>query len=186
MTEIPEIFGWFPQANQDELVQLIEKHEIETALEIGTFLGRSAVWIAKRVQHLWCIDPFEESAVWPCENNLVETLRIGCFPNPFFDLFRSNMEAAGVWGKITAIRGRSEEVFWQVLEVDLVYIDGDHSYEGCSRDICLYLSKAKKVICGDDYHSDSQGVPYFPGVVQAVREAFPKHGSNASFWWKEL
>jgi hypothetical protein len=182
----PEIFGWFPQQNRDGLARLIDKYQVETALEIGTFIGLSAGWLATRVKYLWCVDPFEETETEPTENNLVGTLRAGGYPNPYFNLFRDNMIAAGVWSKIHPIRGRSQDVVERAPVVDLVYIDGDHSYEGCARDIRLYLPKARKVICGDDHHSAPDGVPYFPGVVCAVREAFPQYKADYSFWWKEL
>ena len=65
--------------------------------------------------------------------------------------------------------------------VDLVYIDADHSYEGCTQDIRLYRSKAKMVLCGDDY-IDRPGF----GVIRAVTEALPVHKHSGQFWWFEL
>jgi hypothetical protein len=50
---------------------------------------------------------------------------------------------------------------------DLIYIDGDHSYEGVKRDLEISFNKIKKggYICGHDY---SKGM--FPSVVNAVDE----------------
>lgn len=51
--------------------------------------------------------------------------------------------------------------------IDLLFIDGDHSYEQCKRDIQNYWPKLKKdgVLLGHDYHKKF-------GVMQAVNEIF--------------
>ena len=50
--------------------------------------------------------------------------------------------------------------------VDLVYIDGDHSYQAVNKDIELYLPKIKQggILAGHDYSKS------WPGVVKAVDE----------------
>jgi len=51
--------------------------------------------------------------------------------------------------------------------VDLVFIDGDHSYEGVKQDITLYLPTLRPggILAGHGY-----GHERFPGVAQAVDE----------------
>ena len=171
-----------PPANRDNLLRLIQKHDIRTVLEIGTFMGGSAALFAKQsqIEQVTCIDPFETSGWWAHE------LAIRAVPNPYYDVFRRNMEELGVWHKIEVLRGLSQDMAAQAPVVDLVYVDGDHSYEGCKRDIELYRPKAKKVICGDDYHRDEHGVPYYPGVIQAATELLSGHHFEAGFWWFEL
>lgn len=58
---------------------------------------------------------------------------------------------------------------------DLVFIDADHSYEGCKRDIEAYLPKVKKggYIGGHDYNNVSDKFEF--GVTKAVDE-FVKNG----------
>lgn len=50
---------------------------------------------------------------------------------------------------------------------DIVYIDGDHSYDGVKRDLEVSYKKVKKngLICGHDYTEKM-----FMGVVRAVNE----------------
>jgi hypothetical protein len=50
---------------------------------------------------------------------------------------------------------------------DLIYIDGDHSYEGVKKDMNVSFKKIKNngYMCGHDYNKNS-----FPGVVNAVNE----------------
>lgn len=52
--------------------------------------------------------------------------------------------------------------------IDLLFIDGDHSYEQCKRDIENYWPKLKKggVLLGHDYRKTT------PGVIRAVNEIF--------------
>jgi hypothetical protein len=59
--------------------------------------------------------------------------------------------------------------------LDFVFIDADHSYEGCSKDIELWAPKVLPdgVLCGHDYnHVRAE----FRGVTRAVDEAFAAHG----------
>jgi len=58
--------------------------------------------------------------------------------------------------------------------LDFAFIDGDHSYEGTSLDIKLWLPKVKKGgwIGGHDYKHESR--PDLHGVDKAVEEAFVK------------
>lgn len=53
--------------------------------------------------------------------------------------------------------------------LDFVFIDADHSYEGCKADIEAWTRKVKRGgwLCGHDY-----GHPDFPGVKIAVDEVF--------------
>lgn len=55
--------------------------------------------------------------------------------------------------------------------LDLVFIDGNHSYEYVREDIALWLPKVRAggILSGHDYHA-----ALFPGVVQAVDEAFER------------
>jgi hypothetical protein len=65
---------------------------------------------------------------------------------------------------------------------DLVYIDADHTYEGCYRDIVDWYPKVKKggFLLGDDYrrHKTRTGVRF--GVIEAVNRF--AHDNNLSFF----
>ena len=59
--------------------------------------------------------------------------------------------------------------------LDFVFIDADHSYEGCSADIRLWAPKVRPggLLCGHDY---GHVRPEFNGVIRAVDEAFEANG----------
>ena len=175
------IGGWFPQENRDALESLIRECRVKTVVEVGSFLGLSAVWFARRVEQVTCIDSWHESANYENENNLVGTLRRWELPRDFFHLFRENVLRSGVWHKVLPVRGHSHYVYGEVGLADLVYMDADHSYEGCRRDIEIYSGKARRIICGDDY-VEREGF----GVIQAVSEAFPAHQHAGNFWWVDV
>ena len=66
--------------------------------------------------------------------------------------------------RLIPIRGKSANVAIQVPMVDLVFIDADHSYNGCLRDIIEYTPKVNKggILSGHDID--------FPGVNKAVNQ----------------
>jgi hypothetical protein len=178
--------GWFAQENREMLDELIKRHEIKTVVEIGSFLGLSAVWFAHRVEHVYCVDTWFEGASYESENNLVGTLRRWDLPRDFFALFRDNVMRSGVWHKITPIRGASHFVSGQVPSADLVYLDGSHRYEDVLRDIEIYRDKARVILCGDDYveRKEIDGSKCY-GVIEAVTELLPEAQHVGPFWWCE-
>lgn len=54
--------------------------------------------------------------------------------------------------------------------LDFVFIDADHSYDSCKRDIEAWYPKVRKggLVAGHDYN------PRWPGVIKAVDERFDK------------
>lgn len=93
-----------------------------------------------------------------------------------------------VFNRVTTILKWSEDAVADASAhgpYDLIYIDGNHSYEYCKRDIELYkpLVKAGGVLAGHDYH------PRFDGVIRAVKECFGENyevKENSSVWWVKL
>ena len=89
-------------------------------------------------------------------------------------------------GRCNVIRDYSVNAANTVEDVslDLVFIDGDHSYNGVIQDIEAWRNKVKPGgwLGGHDYG------PRFPGVIGAVNETF---GSNVELdtddtWWIKL
>jgi len=76
----------------------------------------------------------------------------------------------------------SEEAVKQFADksVDMVFIDGEHIYEGVKKDIKLWLPKAKKLICGHDY------CDLWKPVQKAVEESFTDFTKEDSIWIKNL
>jgi len=84
---------------------------------------------------------------------------------------------------VTVLRGDSVRMA-QTIEphsLDWVYIDGDHSYDGCLRDLLAWSDcvRAGGSIAGDDYA--------FPAVRAAVREACRVNRGLRPVWrWRQF
>jgi beta-1,4-mannosyl-glycoprotein beta-1,4-N-acetylglucosaminyltransferase len=66
------------------------------------------------------------------------------------------------------------------MKFDMIFIDGDHTYEGCKSDILntVDLLEPDGILCGHDYIT-------WPGVKQAVDELVGKVSLSNSIWTKQ-
>lgn len=155
MQNIP---GWFPTTNQETLEKLIAKHNIQSVIEIGSFVGLSTVWFAKRVKSVVTIDPFDAIT-------RINYLR-GEWKQAALQQFENFQKNTAGFSNIEVLKMTSVEAadLPETYMADLIYLDGSHEYVDVSMDILLWLPRAKKILCGDDY------TPSWPGVRRAVDE----------------
>lgn len=102
-------------------------------VEIGSYVGASSCFLAeggsKQSAHLFCIDTWQN-----------EGMSEG--PRDTFKDFQQNTRAYQTM--ITPLRGKSIQVVTGFSQqIDLLFIDGDHSYKGCREDIEAWLPKMK-------------------------------------------
>lgn len=128
------------------------------ALEIGSYEGRSACWIANHLLtgdgcRLVCVDPFGQYEGQ--ERN-----------------FDHNVCVAGCAGKIVKLRGRSHQVLPLLPEesFDFVYVDGSHLILDVLQDAAMSwrLLRPNGIIVFDDYEHtlfpDSFGMSAGPAI----------------------
>jgi predicted O-methyltransferase YrrM len=107
------------------LYKLAEECKEGVVVEIGSWKGRSTIWLAKGARtKVYAIDPHQGTQTHEyeaCENTSNEFMR--------------NIARAGVSGVVVSIAATSEEVVkdWD-KPVGLIFIDGDHSYEAVKFD----------------------------------------------------
>jgi predicted O-methyltransferase YrrM len=87
--------------------------------------------------------------------------------------------------RIQICKGYSDKIVHNFNDemFDFIYIDANHSYEGCKLDLDLYWKKLKKggIIMGDDYHINDidelqfNGNKVVFGVTKAVKEFTKEH-----------
>lgn len=169
-----DIFGWFPAQNAETMDWLIEENEINSVIEIGSFLGRSTAFFAERVDIVTAIDPF---LIWDEGARNGDAIAHG--GRDFYNKFRRNMEECGVQHKVSDIRMMSKDAAacYPHLKADLVFIDGSHDYDSVLQDINLWRQRANKYIAGDDFDEN------WPGVKKAVRESFDEVGVIGNIWF---
>lgn len=109
-------------------------------LEIGSFEGRSAIWLLENIlthptARITCIDPFR--LPW-------KEMR-----------FNYNMRASGKGAQLTKRKGASQDVLHELRggAYDIIYIDGSHRAGDVMLDtlLCWRLLKPEGVLIFDDY-----------------------------------
>jgi predicted O-methyltransferase YrrM len=157
--------GWFHHGQK--MLELVEQHRPLVGVELGTWLGASAIPVARALQRwggtLTCVDtwagdintPASRSAPWmlvSCARNLIDAglANIRLIP-------ATTIAAAACWTQ----------------PIDYLYVDADHAYEGVRADLAAWAPYVRHggLILGDDY-----GHRLFPGVRQAWDEFEAAHG----------
>jgi predicted O-methyltransferase YrrM len=159
----PEPVGWFHHGAK--ILELVQAHRPKVCVELGTWMGASAIPVARAIQAwggtLTCIDTWfgmlEHAPV--VAKHAPPWMLVSC---------ARNMIDAGVSANIRLIPATTQDAarYWRE-PIDYLYIDADHRYESVRADLELWTRCVKSggVILGDDY-----GAPGFPGVTQAWDE----------------
>jgi predicted O-methyltransferase YrrM len=165
---VPKIFKRVRGATPDEIgVTLADFARsvpgYQAIVELGVFQGRTALLMAWGARqgggaHVWGID------AWEMQNNT--------YGEPFKSVgsrnwARYNINAVGYANDVTLVHGFSLDAAmqWEGPKVGLLFIDADHSYEGCRADVLAWAPHLAEgaIIAVDDY-----GHPDWPGVQEAI------------------
>ena len=128
-----------------------------TIVEIGCYVGDSTEIFAQRFGQVIAVDPWKNGYD---KNDAASYLRDMKIIEEQFD------EMAKGFPNIEKNKMNSEQYARKSGMVDVVYIDGLHTYDGCKRDIALWSEKIRHggFLCGHDFQGK------FPGVIKAVNE----------------
>jgi len=166
-----EIEGWFDHlSTYDFLLNTIPENGV--FVEIGAWLGRSSAYLCDQAtnQNIVIVDTWLGSVEERQSTHILAT------QTDIYKMFVDNMGAR----KYKAIRSTSKEASEQFQDnsVDVVFIDGDHSYAAVHEDITSWMPKVKPggYIAGHDYH------PHWHGVVRAVNELVPQFTVDGQCW----
>lgn len=123
------------------LRHIIEQNNFTSMIEVGVRDGRTTFYLLDNIPSL---------TIYGVDLNV--------------SLFYNDTVKAKYGNRLVPIQGNSSLVADRCPNVNLVFIDGDHSYLGCKKDILAYQNKVKSngVFSGHDYD--------FVGVNQAVNE----------------
>jgi predicted O-methyltransferase YrrM len=170
-TKGESIDGWF-----DFFIlyqEMIDKFDNAVFVEVGTWKGRSTVFMADRIREsgkdikLYAIDIF---GPYVSEGKQEDSSDI-------YQEFLENIEPYKNF--VTPIRGDSRSVHSQFADksIDFIFIDGGHDYEVVKEDIRLWYPKLKDggIIGGHDY--------CLAGIERAVKEYFGKLFNVRGITW---
>ena len=173
------------------LYERIKHIEIAQVVELGVWAGKMSKALletAPNIEMLYLVDTWE--APKPGSTYFQGSRKISRYPQSKFDqAFKETKERIAPWiRKCVIMKMESAEAAEQIEDniLDCVFVDGDHSYEGTSRDIKLWLPKVKEGswIGGHDYGNTNT----YGNVKQAVDEAFGRKveldGNHT--WWVKL
>jgi predicted O-methyltransferase YrrM len=113
-------------------------------LEIGSWMGLSSIIIANSLlaklnfgSRIYCVDTWQGSE----EHQEMKVIQ----EDKLFETFLANIQEAGVSGLITPVRGKSVDASRKFSEasLDILFVDGDHSFEGCYADLVAWSPKVK-------------------------------------------
>jgi predicted O-methyltransferase YrrM len=133
-------------------------------VEIGSYTGQSTTMFADEAKLVISVDPFMNDY-----DDKDDACHAADIPTEVYSKFLENILP---YKNISHIRMTSDDAIKTLenLKVDLVYIDGVHTYDQVKKDIENYrkILKPGGLMCGHDYSS------HWKGVVDAINEAFGK------------
>lgn len=111
------------------------------AVEIGSWKGKSTYCIAKglRKSKLIAIDPFDASGDPASE----VTYNSKQGEKPLLQQFKSKMNELRVLDRIEIYQGYSQDFAGSIGDIDFLFIDADHSIDGCNSDFVGYADSVK-------------------------------------------
>lgn len=155
---------------------LIKSKGYKIGAEVGVKEGRfiSHLLANNEQLNMFAIDPWEQQPEGN-ENYLEWDF------DKIFNEYRTKVRPFG--SRVIELRDYSYDAAKLIPDntLDFVFIDAQHDYESCKRDIELFLPKVKSggLMSGHDYE------PNFPGVIKAVQESFNTFDtSDNAVWYK--
>lgn len=178
------IQGWFDYPDiYTAMVQMAPANEESRFVEVGTWLGRSAAFLAVEIANsgkkikLDCVDSWEGTGLPGEYEPHKSTIESG-----LLEAFLVNMKP--VDGLYTIERGLSHEVAnrYRNKSIDFLFLDAGHSYEAIIADLRAWLPKLKDGawIAGHDFFNAPDG------VGRAVKETFAKFETCGSCWYSRI
>jgi predicted O-methyltransferase YrrM len=165
--------GWFHHGTK--ILELIDQHRPKVCVELGTWLGASAIPVARSIRRwggtLTCVD------TWA--GDIGAEPRPAIPPPPWMLVgYARNLQQSGVSANVRLIPATTQDAAqWWTEPIDYLYIDAAHDYASVRADLAAWVPHVRPggLILGDDY-----GSRLFPGVKQAWDE-FARHDNVGAF-----
>ena len=164
---------------------IMKKYDMQRVCEVGVFNGdHFKLMIAHEPELAVAVDLWRDDGI-PSQNDTNRTQEF------LDDLYRRFEDDMSVYPFVRVIRDFSTKACDRFPDnfFDLIYIDADHSYEGCLADIKAWYPKMKSgcALTGDDYrHGKTKAGTRF-GVIKAVQTFIKNNKLEDNFFefpWK--
>jgi MMP 1-O-methyltransferase len=127
--------GWFDEVSAACFWSVIHELKPRQVVEIGSYLGRSTVFIAEALRHAG-ISNAELHSIDPHTGDRQHLQQLGLTNLPTFDLFRVFISASGNGQAVqTHVAPSSEVVRKFGPDLDFVFVDGWHQYDAVLADV---------------------------------------------------
>lgn len=159
----------------------MHKINVRSIAEIGVWKGESSSLFSALFPsaQLYLIDLWKYYPEYGSKNSGPSSKN----PEDFERAYKLVKEKFHNYANCTIIRKKSSDAVIDVPnDLDLIFIDANHSYKYVKEDIHLWSKKVKKggIIAGHDYSSD------FPGVMEAVKKSFKEFEVGVDHTWYHI
>ena len=166
--------------NQKYLDQVIKDNDVSIIVELGSWLGGSAMYMAKLLPSngkIYCVDHWLGSE----EHHRPHRTDVKHLLPTLYQQFLSNIIHSELTDKIIPYRATTVEAAKSLhVTPDLVYVDASHDSESVYNDIKNWYIKLAPggIMCGDDWRHN--------GVNKGVRQFAEEHNiqiiAENNFW----
>jgi hypothetical protein len=142
ISDFKDLDGWLTEREAMGLFLLAFKAPRNAKIvEIGSWQGKSTYCLSKglRSGKVYAIDPFNADGGLDKDSEKIYAAKKGT--DNLYDKFIDNMTRLKVRSKIVAKQGYSYQFPDEFDKIDVLFIDGDHSIEGCKLDFDLFSPK---------------------------------------------
>lgn len=180
------IQGWFEKGDQIFINQLLSQiNSPLNFLELGSWKGKSTTCIALSLPEnsiLTCVDTFNGS-----ENEISTSHKEATLSDDIiYDEFKKNIKEIEVLRpdlSIYVYREKTEEAYkkFNNLEFDIIFIDGNHTFEYIKRDFVNYFPLCKEnkgILIGHDLHNGCPGIVKFVKIFLPSQKLLMHEGSS--------
>lgn len=161
-----------------------------TYIEIGVRDGQTLRYLAEKMRDKFPLVRFRAYGIDPYlpykdgANFVTQAEQEDCF-KAVLAIYAKHPNVAIYRGTSTEFIHHQWEVLGSKIKADIVFIDGDHSYEAVKKDIATWYPRTNRILAGHDYDMGH--------VTQAVTEFAKEHNLQvfhahypADVWWVEL
>jgi predicted O-methyltransferase YrrM len=150
--------GWLNEENAAAMWAVIQERRPRNIVEIGSYLGRSTVLLGLSAKATG--DAMAKvTAIDPHTGDRQQLEKLGIEELPTLTLFNMHIRAAGLDHIVHPWVAKSDEVAGAWSDpIDLLYVDGWHSYEAVcadARNFAKWLSPSG-LVCFDDFAAHSE------------------------------